>query len=57
MSPARNFSVVGARGGVDRLTLCASAYLQKPRGVHVPVVGGLGQSAAELHSFVQIIII
>jgi hypothetical protein len=33
------------------------AYLQKPRGVHVPVVGGFGQSVFDMHSFVQIIII
>jgi hypothetical protein len=32
-------------------------YLQNPRGVHVPSVGGLGQSALLPHSLVQIITI
>lgn len=49
VSHARDFAVVGAPGQVDR------GYLQKPIGVHVPVVGGFGQSAFVVHSFVQII--
>ena len=45
------------RGGGSPGAPWREAYLQKPFGVQVPVVGGFGQSAAVVHSFVQIIII
>ena len=35
----------------------ALAYLQKPMLLHVPLVGGFGQSAPVWHGFVQIICI
>ena len=64
VSHARDFAVVAATRRVDRLAgvypgllRLLRAYLQKPRGVQVPVVGGFGQSAADWHNFVQIIII
>lgn len=41
VSHARDFVVVGAWRALDR------SYLQKPFGVHIPVVGGFGQSVLD----------